>query len=117
MAPLQIPPEAGPRDDDPSTVHFPYYSTVDLVPHQYSGLVGVFVVATPGTLAADGALFEYSNNKPSKAADVLHICTFAGYWRSTFCCMSWPGIKAVGAMKRSIVIPQFQPRGITSPTG
>jgi len=72
VAPLQIPPEAGPQDGDPSTVHFPYYSTVDLVPHQYSGLVGVFVVATPGTLAADGALFEYSIIKPSMAADVLH---------------------------------------------
>lgn len=51
----QIPEESGPQDDDPSTVHFPYYSTVDLVPHQYSGLVGVFVVAKPGSLAADGS--------------------------------------------------------------
>lgn len=32
-----------------------YYSTVDLVPHQYSGLVGVVAIGRMGTFAADGA--------------------------------------------------------------
>lgn len=52
----QIPEEAGPQEDDPSTIHFPYYSTVDLVPHQYSGLVGVVAIGRMGTFAADGSI-------------------------------------------------------------
>ena len=52
----QVPEEAGPQDGDLSSVHFPYYSTVDYVTNQYSGLIGVVMITPPATLTAQGAL-------------------------------------------------------------
>jgi hypothetical protein len=37
-------------------VHYPYYSTVDYVTNQYSGLIGVVMITPPATLTAQGAL-------------------------------------------------------------
>jgi hypothetical protein len=51
----QVPEEAGPQAGDPSSVHYPYFSTVDYVTDQYSGLMGVVMVARQGTLTAQGA--------------------------------------------------------------
>jgi hypothetical protein len=50
-----VPPEAGPQADDLSSVHYPYFSTVDYVTNQYSGLIGVVVITSPATLTAQGA--------------------------------------------------------------
>ena len=56
LAAPQVPEEAGPQDGDLSSVHFPYYSTVDYVTNQYSGLIGVVMITPPATLTAQGAL-------------------------------------------------------------
>ena len=43
----QVPPEAGPGDRDPSTVHYLYRSNVDDVAQAYAGMLGVLMVARP----------------------------------------------------------------------
>ena len=56
----QVPEEAGPQEGDLSSVHYPYYSTIDYVTNQYSGLIGVVMITPPATLTAQGALQLWS---------------------------------------------------------
>ncbi|XP_077990958.1 hephaestin-like protein [Glandiceps talaboti] len=49
----EVPPSAGPTDDDPNCITWVYYSAVDYVRDTSSGLIGPLVVCKQGVLDAD----------------------------------------------------------------
>lgn len=46
-----VPKQAGPLDDELNTVPYTYASTLDYGGHQAAGLVGLMIIASPGTLS------------------------------------------------------------------
>ena len=69
----QVPKDAGPKDEDPSSVHYPYFSNVNYVTDEYNGLIGVVMIARQGTLTAEGALRFGSTAAHSVVETRLHI--------------------------------------------
>lgn len=70
----QVPKDSGPKDEDPSSVHYPYFSTVNYVTDEYNGLIGVVMIARQGTLTAEGALrlgYDLDTGTPACTSHIL----------------------------------------------
>ncbi|KAL4520840.1 hypothetical protein Ndes2437A_g04801 [Nannochloris sp. 'desiccata'] len=70
---LAVPESAGPCASDLNTVTYGYTSSVDLVYHPYSGLVGIALVGAPGAFAGLNAAAMPSEPVPAGADKMLPL--------------------------------------------
>jgi hephaestin len=70
---LAVPESAGPGASDVNTVTYGYTSSVDLVYHPYSGLVGIALVGSPGAFAALNATAMPSEPVPAGVDKMLPL--------------------------------------------